>query len=182
MDQEPFNLMTLLLPHRLTMEIHKLRDSFWKTSGNISTKVLPPCIPLLPMHDGESISEDINWRTTTLVVSPLPISTSQAILLPFLSDEPIQRLRTELQERLARPYDADNGVLVGIPSLVQRTGVYVSSYDEGILRHMAARELVLAPFDDARLALIRCTPMKPGTLEQGAGWEILEQRHLVGHD
>lgn len=181
MEQRTYYLLTLLLPHRLTLETYRFRDSLWQASGNISTKTLPPCIPLLPMGQAEPIPENIAWNGDSLTVSTDVTISGRALLLPLVPGKPVQELRSRLEKRLERPsYDAEAGELFGIPSMDMDTGIYLSSNDASILRRLqTATETCLSPFDDARLALLRCVPMQEGTLEQGALWEILEQKHLV---
>lgn len=172
-------LLTLLLPHKLTLETYRLRDSLWKASGNVSTKVLPPCVPLLPMQQGEPIPGNIGWRATALTVSTTATVSGRAVIMPLLPEQPLQDMRFTLQESLGRPYDDDVGELFGIPALATGTGIYLSTADTNILQWLQANDSSLPPLDDARLALLRCIPAQEGTLEQGAQWSILEQKHLA---
>lgn len=172
-------LLTLLLPHKLTLETYRLRDSLWKASGNISTKVLPPCVPLLPMRQGEPIPGNVSWQAMALTVSTAAKISGRATILPLFPEEPLQDMRSALQKTLGRPYDDDIGELFGIPTLDAGTGIFLSAADTNILQWPLADTSAMSPLNDARLALLRCILTREGTLEQGVRWNVLEQKHLA---
>jgi hypothetical protein len=180
MTNRTLHLMAIMAPHRLAIDIYRLRDILWRTTGDVSTKILPPCIPLLAMAGEDPIPDGLAWEGGVAKPSGVAVIQGGATVLPVLPDKRIQSLKIDLQARLCRSYDDAGGNLFGIPSPDSAVGIFLGGASEALVDAVRlAQPFVLSSLDDMRLAIIACTLRRPDSLSAGASWHIVDQRHLV---
>lgn len=199
MDQDGFNLLALLLPHKLTLEIYRLRNDLWRYGAGLSYCLLPPCIPLFTTPPDRGIPSDICWTKVSLQVANTPLDIvldepsrpatanqlqieHSAMLLPLVPSAPIKHLRTALYKALQQEHQYEPSYfdkLLGIDDINAETGIFLGQTNPDSKAYLRQNQLSLSPFDDARLAMFHCRLKEPASLESGGRWTILEQKHLI---